>query len=101
MKMVGPSTRHIVPTARNKRSLEVLAGKAKPDRRVKNSALRPNADRGKAVAVPRCCGQLTAATLMAARNAVQLPHPVRKEKKQTATTLIDPAPSSYAFLIGK
>ena len=40
---------------------EVLSGKARDDIAAKNRALKPNAARGKAVAVPREFGQLSAA----------------------------------------
>jgi hypothetical protein len=85
------------------------------ERVVKKTALRPKAARGKAVAVPRCRGQFRAAwllsvasfpvvynlqVLIAAWKAEQLPKPVRNEKKQSANTLIDPTPPSYATLIG-
>jgi len=99
--MVGTDIRQNVPIARKRRSFEVSSGKARPESNVKNRALRPNAARGNAVAVPRCAGQFNAATLMAAWKAVQLPQPVRNDRKQTVGTLMEPAPSSYAFLIGK
>jgi len=38
--------------------------------------------------------------LIAAWKAEQLPNPVKNEKKQSANTLIDPTPPSYATFIG-
>lgn len=48
----------------------------------KKKALSPNAERGNAVAVPRCSGQLKVAVFIAAVNAVQLPAPVKKVHRQ-------------------
>lgn len=42
-----------VPIANIRRKLEVLSGNATVDREEKKKALRPKAERGKAVAVPR------------------------------------------------
>lgn len=42
-----------VPIANIRRKLEVLSGKATVDMDEKKNALRPKAERGKAVAVPR------------------------------------------------
>lgn len=42
-----------VPTARRSRKSVVLSGNAKDEIEAKKKALRPKADRGKAVAVPR------------------------------------------------
>jgi hypothetical protein len=42
-----------VPMQRKYNSSEVSSGKKKPARLVKKRALKPKADRGKAVAVPR------------------------------------------------
>jgi hypothetical protein len=50
-----------VPRDRRRRYLDVSPGKRKLAAVVKKKALRPKADRGKAVAVPRCSGQLRAA----------------------------------------
>ena len=83
-----------------KRKLEVSPGKAKFESVVKNKALRPNAERGKAVAVPRWCGQFNAAVLRAAEEAEQLPTPVKKFKKHMRSTLMEPGPLSKAFRSG-
>ena len=69
MEVCGTTRRKRVPTrtmtkvaiARSRRRSEVLSGKAKDDNAAKKSALRPNAARGNAVAVPRECGQFRAA----------------------------------------
>ena len=45
-------------------------------------------------------GIVVVQVLIAAWNAEQLPKPVKKEKKQSAKTLIDPTPPSYATLMG-
>ena len=50
-----------VATANKRSRSEVLSGKANDDIDAKKKALRPNADRGKAVAVPRLSGQFRAA----------------------------------------
>ena len=75
-----------VPVARRRRKCEVSWGRASAMVAKKN-ALRPNAARGNAVAVPRWSGKLRAADLMAAVNAEQLPAPVKKEKRQREVML--------------
>lgn len=50
-----------VPAARRRRKSDVLSGNATEEIVEKKKALRPNADRGNAVAVPRWFGQLRAA----------------------------------------
>ena len=50
-----------VPTDSRTRKFEVLSGKANIDMVEKKKALSPNADRGKAVAVPRWFGQFRTA----------------------------------------
>ena len=50
-----------VPTASMSKKFEVLAGNAALDTVEKRKALRPNADNGNAVAVPRWFGQFMAA----------------------------------------
>ena len=56
-------TKGIVNVARanKRRRFEESSGKANDDIDAKKKALRPNADRGKAVAVPRLSGQFSAA----------------------------------------
>jgi hypothetical protein len=54
-------TNTLVPIDNSRRSPEVLPGRAKADIMVKNRALKPNAESGKPVAVPRCRGQFKAA----------------------------------------
>lgn len=85
---------------------------------VKIKALSPNADRGKADAVPRWVGQLYVAViildspstqgmsgcgpvLMAPEKAVQLPAPVRKEQKLNRATLVEPGPARYAGIVNQ
>lgn len=84
----------------------------------KTNALRPNAARGKEVAVPRWSGKLVAArfgfflfqfpvymhttseylpALIAAEKAAQPPSPVRNEHTSKKPTLTEPWPFSYAF----
>lgn len=70
--------RHTVPIARRRISLPILSPNANVPMEAKTNALRPKADNGNAVAVPRCSGQLNVDVLIAAVNAVQLPVPVRK-----------------------
>ena len=62
--------------------LPMLSPNARLPIDAKTNALRPNADSGNAVAVPRCSGQLKVAVFMAAVNAVQLPAPVKKVQRQ-------------------
>lgn len=61
MKIKGTNARQKLPIERRRRKPEMLSGNTKPERVVKKNALRPKADSGKAVAVPRWCGQLRAA----------------------------------------
>lgn len=75
-----------VPVARRRRKCEVSCGRASAIVAKKN-ALRPNAARGNAVAVPRWSGKFNAADLMAAVNAEQLPAPVKKEKRHSEPML--------------
>jgi len=60
-KKVPIKTRPKVAQARRRSKSEVLSGKARDDIAAKKKALRPNAARGKAVAVPRWFGQFKAA----------------------------------------
>lgn len=69
-----------MPLASNNRKCEVSCGRAKATVE-KKKALSPKAAKGKAVAVPRWSGKFSAAALMAAVNAEQLPAPVKKEKR--------------------
>ena len=62
----------------------------------KKKALRPNAARGKAVAVPRWSGKLSAAALMDPLNAEQLPAPVKVENRHNDAMLYPPGPASNA-----
>lgn len=79
----------------------------------KKNALRPKPDRGNAVAVPLCSGQLYVAAencqtrqtyphrayrpvFMAAEKDVQLPIPVRKEQKLNTLRDTEPGPAVYA-----
>lgn len=94
-------TRQKVPIPSMSRYCAVLSGNAKWAIMVKAKALKPKPLRGKAVAVPRCCGQLVAETLIAPEKAEQLPMPVKKPKKHKVPTLIDPAPLLYAEYNGK
>lgn len=57
-------TKHManVPRASIRRKSLVLSGKAKDEMVTKKKALRPKADKGKAVAVPRWLGQFRAAS---------------------------------------
>ena len=50
-----------VPMERSNRKCEVSSGNASEDKVEKKKALSPNAERGKAVAVPRWFGQFNAA----------------------------------------
>jgi hypothetical protein len=70
-----------------------------PPRKEKKKALRPNAARGNAVAVPRWCGQFKADVFTAPANAIHPPNPVRKEKKHINATEADAV--SYAARKGK
>lgn len=60
-KRVPTNTNTKVRIARSRSKSEVLSGKARDDNAAKKRALKPNADRGNAVAVPRDCGQFRAA----------------------------------------
>lgn len=97
-----------VPIANIRRKLEVLLGNATVDMDEKKKALKPNAARGKAVAVPRWLGQLRAAVgsqrspnsrekvsqvLMEPANAAQPPAPVKNDAKHSHGMATDPAPS--------
>jgi hypothetical protein len=53
--------REDVPNDKRRRYLDVSPGKKKLATVVKKKALRPKAERGNAVAVPRCSGQFSAA----------------------------------------
>jgi hypothetical protein len=61
MKKNDTKVRAEVPIDSRRRYFDVSPGKRRPAIVVKKKALRPKADRGKAVAVPRCNGQLRAA----------------------------------------
>jgi hypothetical protein len=105
-----------VPSARSKRKRPVSSLKMRVEMLDQNSALRPKAANGKAVAVPRCSGKLHAAViiglalykygvwrnvpvLIAPPKAEQPPMPVRKVKKHSSTMGIDPSPLLYAVNI--
>lgn len=101
-----------VPVARRMRKLSVPAGISSAIA-AKNIALNPKAANGKAVAVPRDSGKFRAAiasqqhvdwsgpsyspALIDAVNAVQLPAPVKKEKRHIKPTLYAPGPALYAM----
>lgn len=61
MKKVPMETMPNVEQAKRRSKSEVLSGNAIDDIAAKKKALRPNAARGKAVAVPRWFGQFSAA----------------------------------------
>lgn len=79
-----------------RRKLEVSPGKAIREMVVKKKALRPKAESGNAVAVPRWCGQLRAAVFKPAPDADELPTPVKKDRNDIVVTLMYPGPWSYA-----
>jgi len=101
MNNVAVRLRTRVPMARRRRKPDGLSPKARFARVVQMKALKPKAANGKADAVPRCKGQLNVEVLIAAEKAVQLPVPVRKDRKLRVATLIDPGPLSYAVCMGK
>lgn len=72
----------------------VSVGKNPLPRVEKKNALSPKPARGKAVAVPRWRGQLSAEVLTAAAKAMHAPCPVKNEKKKKAPTV--PVALSYA-----
>jgi hypothetical protein len=75
-----------VPQARSSRKALGSPGKKTEPRREKKKALRPNAASGKAVAVPRCWGQLRADVLTAAAKAMQPPRPDMYENRHRRGT---------------
>lgn len=100
-----------VPMQSTSRRPAVSLDNATLDKSEKKNALNPKAANGKAVAVPRCRGQFTAADtvskdmperldilpiLMDPMKAAAPPAPVRKEKKHNAGIGTEPAPLRYA-----
>lgn len=96
-----------VPRASMRRNRPVSPWNRTADIVDQKKALRPNAARGNAVAVPRCSGKFVAAiviscvfwvqatvvdapVLIEAPKAEQLPKPVRKEKNDMKKTPIEP-----------
>jgi hypothetical protein len=93
-KSIPTNTSVVAPIASNSRYAEVSSGNNKAENVVQKNALNPKALNGNAVAVPLFCGQFSAQTFKAALKAVQLAMPVINEKKQSAGTLMLPAPWS-------
>jgi hypothetical protein len=81
-----------VPKASMRRNRPVSPWNRTADIVDQKKALRPNAARGNAVAVPRCSGKFVAAVLIEAPKAEQLPKPVRKENNDMKKTPIEPWP---------
>ena len=75
-----------VPQDKNSKKSPGSPGKSSPPMSEKKNALRPNAARGKAVAVPRWCGQFKADVLTEAAKAMHPPSPERYEKKHSKGT---------------
>lgn len=100
-----------VPNDRKRRKPAVSFGRATLETREKKDALRPNAARGKAVAVPRCWGKFIAAgfcqsicpsnriaehqqVLIDPEKAAPPPAPVKKVAIHINGSAIDPGPST-------
>jgi hypothetical protein len=93
--------RRDVPTASKRRKRPTSPWNRIADVVDQKKALRPNAAKGNAVAVPRCSGKFVAAVLIEAPKAEQLPKPVRKLNTDRKKTAIDPWPPLYARCSGK